>query len=84
MLLPPLVPLVPVPHVVLLMRVPHAALLMRVPHAVLLRAPAPQVREDDVKDSFVVGINDDVTFSSLPVGQEPEVLPHGTTECQFW
>lgn len=39
---------------------------------------------DDVLDSFTVGIVDDVTFSSLPYGAEPEVLPAGTTECLFW
>lgn len=38
----------------------------------------------DVRDSFTVGIVDDVTFSSLPYGAEPEVLPAGTTECLFW
>lgn len=31
-----------------------------------------------------MGIVDDVTFSSLPYGAEPEVLPPGTTECLFW
>lgn len=31
-----------------------------------------------------MGIVDDVTFSSLPYGAEPEVLPAGTTECLFW
>ena len=36
------------------------------------------------KDNFTVGITDDVTFSSLPHGAEPEVLPEGTTECIFW
>lgn len=35
-------------------------------------------------DGFTVGIADDVTFTSLPYGPAPDVLPEGTTECQFW
>ena len=39
----------------------------------------------DVKDSFVVGIIDDVGFSSLPYGAElDDALPESTTECLFW
>ncbi|EFN55341.1 hypothetical protein CHLNCDRAFT_134349 [Chlorella variabilis] len=43
---------------------------------------APRV--EDVRDRFVVGIVDDVTFSSLPYDAEPEVLPPEITECLFW
>eukprot|EP00887_Chlorella_sp_A99_P003750 scaffold7.g3750.t1 len=38
----------------------------------------------DVKDGYVVGIMDDVTFKSLSYGAEPEVLPPNITECIFW
>jgi len=31
-----------------------------------------------------VGIDDDVTFLSLPVGPWLNVLPEGTTECMFY
>jgi pyruvate-ferredoxin/flavodoxin oxidoreductase len=31
-----------------------------------------------------VGINDDVTFLSLPVGPWLNVLPEGTPECMFY
>ena len=41
-------------------------------------------RVEDVRDGFVVGINDDVSFSSLHYSAGPDVLPPGTTECQFW
>ncbi|GAB4822569.1 hypothetical protein N2152v2_009615 [Parachlorella kessleri] len=41
-------------------------------------------REDDIRDNFVVGITDDVSFASLPVGREPQTLPESTTECMFW
>ncbi|CAE8721954.1 unnamed protein product [Polarella glacialis] len=33
---------------------------------------------------FTVGINDDVTHLSLPVGDWLDVLPAGTTECMFY
>ena len=38
----------------------------------------------DPKPRFTVGINDDVTFLSLPVGPWLNVLPEGTTECMFY
>jgi len=39
----------------------------------------------DVKDSFVVGIVDDVGFSHLTPGDELEdAVPESTTECLFW
>ncbi|CAJ1376806.1 unnamed protein product [Effrenium voratum] len=36
------------------------------------------------KPRFTVGINDDVTHLSLPVGPWLNVLPEGTTECMFY
>ncbi|OLQ00553.1 Pyruvate dehydrogenase [NADP(+)], mitochondrial [Symbiodinium microadriaticum] len=36
------------------------------------------------KPRFTVGINDDVTNLSLPVGDWLDVLPQGTTECMFY
>ncbi|GAB4824108.1 hypothetical protein N2152v2_011154 [Parachlorella kessleri] len=41
-------------------------------------------RRQDVKDGFTVGITDDVSFSSLLYGAEPQVLPESTMECLFW
>lgn len=39
----------------------------------------------DVKDGFVVGIMDDVGFTSLTWGEElDDAVPEGTTECMFW
>ena len=40
--------------------------------------------KDSPKPRFTVGINDDVTFLSLPVGPWLNVLPEGTTECMFY
>lgn len=36
------------------------------------------------KDHFTVGINDDVTNLSLPIGEALEVEPEGTISCKFW
>jgi hypothetical protein len=31
-----------------------------------------------------VGITDDVTFTSLPIGPDVDTVPEGTTQCLFW
>lgn len=36
------------------------------------------------KDHFTVGIIDDVTFSSLPIGPDIDTVPEGTFQCLFW
>ncbi|KXL54203.1 pyruvate-flavodoxin oxidoreductase [Anaerotignum neopropionicum] len=36
------------------------------------------------KNHFTVGINDDVSMSSLRVGAEPEVADESTIACKFW
>jgi pyruvate-ferredoxin/flavodoxin oxidoreductase len=36
------------------------------------------------KDRFTVSIIDDVTNSSLPVGEDVDTTPKGTTACKFW
>jgi len=36
------------------------------------------------KDGFTIGINDDVTFLSLPAGENPDTSPEGTYSCKFW
>ncbi|CAJ1363862.1 unnamed protein product [Effrenium voratum] len=40
--------------------------------------------QDSPKPRFTVGITDDVTKLSLPVGDWLDVLPKGTTECMFY
>ena len=40
--------------------------------------------QDTPKPRFAVGIIDDVTHLSLPVGDWLNVLPKGTTECMFY
>jgi pyruvate-ferredoxin/flavodoxin oxidoreductase len=36
------------------------------------------------KNHFTVGINDDVTHTSLEVGDAIQVAPEGTVQCKFW
>lgn len=36
------------------------------------------------KNGFTVGINDDLTHTSLPVAEDIDVTPVGTTACKFW
>ncbi len=36
------------------------------------------------KNSFTIGIVDDVTFKSLPVKEEVSIVKPGTTECKFY
>ncbi len=36
------------------------------------------------KNNFSVGINDDVTFLSLPINEVIDATPEGTVRCKFW
>ncbi len=36
------------------------------------------------KNHFIVGINDDVTNTSLDVGEIFDAVPEGTVQCKFW
>ena len=42
------------------------------------------LKQDAPKDNFSVGINDDVSFTSLPLGAEPRLDDRGMTSCVFW
>lgn len=42
------------------------------------------LKADQPKNKFTLGINDDVTYLSLPVGSELDVAPEGMTSCKFW
>ena len=39
---------------------------------------------DEPKNGFTVGINDDVTHTSLPMPKAVDVAPEGTVQCMFW
>jgi pyruvate-ferredoxin/flavodoxin oxidoreductase len=42
------------------------------------------LKSDTPKDHFTIGIIDDVTNTSLPVGEEIDTSPEGTVSCKFW
>lgn len=42
------------------------------------------VFRNEEKKRFTVGINDDVTNLSLPIEENPDTAPVGTTSCKFW
>jgi len=39
---------------------------------------------DEPKNGFTVGITDDVTHTSLPLPPEMDATPEGTIQCMFW
>ena len=42
------------------------------------------MKADSPKNHFTVGIIDDLTDTSLAVGQSLDVTPEGTVQCKFW
>ena len=42
------------------------------------------VYNNDSKPRFTIGITDDVTNLSLPITENPNTTPEGTTCCKFW
>ncbi len=36
------------------------------------------------KEKFTIGINDDVTYLSLAIGENPDTAPAGIKSCKFW
>ena len=42
------------------------------------------VYKNETKKQFTIGINDDVTNLSLPIEENPDTTPAGTTSCKFW
>ena len=50
----------------------------------MARAVFENLKQSKSIDSFSVGIEDDVTHRSIPVGPEPDVAAPGTRQCLFW
>ena len=42
------------------------------------------LKKDTPKNHFTLGIVDDVTNTSLPMGEDIDTTPVGTTACKFW
>ncbi len=40
--------------------------------------------KENPKKLFTIGIEDDVTYLSLPIGENPDTAPAGTVACKFW
>ena len=43
-----------------------------------------ELKKDEPKKQFTIGINDDVTFLSLEEKEAPNTAAEGTIECKFW
>eukprot|EP00878_Enallax_costatus_P009641 GHUV01010072.1.p1 GENE.GHUV01010072.1~~GHUV01010072.1.p1 ORF type:complete len:949 (+),score=263.54 GHUV01010072.1:230-3076(+) len=42
------------------------------------------LKQEQPRNKFTVGITDDLTYTSLPIGPEVDTLPEGTYQCIFW
>ncbi len=49
-----------------------------------VKAVFDNLKLDAPKDRFTLAINDDVTNTSLPIGEQIVTAPEGTTRCKFW
>jgi len=50
----------------------------------MVKAVFDNLSSDKPKNHFTVGINDDVTHTSLKVEEGFDVAPEGTVQCKFW
>ncbi len=50
----------------------------------MVKAVYDNMAADSPRNHFTVGINDDVTHTSLPVEPGFDVAPAGTVQCKFW
>jgi pyruvate-ferredoxin/flavodoxin oxidoreductase len=50
----------------------------------MVKAVYDNLASESPKNHFTVGITDDVTHTSLPVGEDVDVAPEGTIQCKFW
>lgn len=50
----------------------------------MVKAVYDNMNTDSPKNHFTVGIEDDVTHTSLPVDTGYDVSPKGTVQCKFW
>ena len=50
----------------------------------MAKAVFDNMRSMGAKNHFTVGINDDVSYQSLPVEDNFDTSPKGTVQCKFW
>ncbi len=51
---------------------------------VQIKAVFDNLKAVDAKNNFTIGIVDDVSNTSLPLGDKITAVPEGTTRCKFW
>ena len=49
-----------------------------------IKAIFDHLKQEDAKDHFTVGIEDDVTYTSIPVKDDLKVVKPGMVRCKFW
>ncbi len=49
-----------------------------------IKAVFDNLKEDQPKNQFTIGIIDDVTHTNLDLGEEISTIPEGTKACKFW
>ncbi len=50
----------------------------------MAKAVFDNLKTNEPKNNFTVGITDDVTFTSLPIPEEIYATPEGLVQCKFW
>ncbi len=50
----------------------------------MAKAVFENLKRDEPKNGFTVGIHDDVTNTSLPIPADIDATPEGTIQCMFW
>jgi pyruvate-ferredoxin/flavodoxin oxidoreductase len=50
----------------------------------MAKAVFDNLKMNEPKNNFTVGIVDDVTFTSLPIQEEIDATPEGVVQCKFW
>jgi pyruvate-ferredoxin/flavodoxin oxidoreductase len=50
----------------------------------MVKAVFDNLKMNEPKNNFTVGIIDDVTFTSLPIKEEIDATPEGLVQCKFW
>jgi pyruvate-ferredoxin/flavodoxin oxidoreductase len=50
----------------------------------MVKAVFDNLKMNEPKNNFTVGIIDDVAFTSLPIKEEIDATPEGLVQCKFW
>jgi len=60
------------------------ALAMKEFTPVMVKAVYDNLDSETPKKKYIIGCDDDVTFTSLPYGAPVDVTPEGNKSCVFW